>query len=80
MIITIQPDELLPEFRQPWRLGYIKHLSIDYADNAIYAIFQEKLVTIFKFDNFGWINDNRFNIYLISVGPAGIMIQILSRE
>lgn len=50
--------------------------SIDYADNAIYAVFEGKLVIIFRFKRYGWVNDNRTNSYNITAGPAGITIQI----
>ena len=76
MIINILPEELEPEFRESWKMGFITQPSIDYADNAIWAIFEDRQVTIFKFKEYGWINDNRFNSYLISAGSAGITIKI----
>ena len=80
MFIHITPDELEPEFRETWKLGFISQPSIDYADNAIYAIFEGKLVTIFKFKQYGWINDNRFNTYKVSAGSAGITINIIKND
>lgn len=80
MFIHITPDELEPEFRETWKLGFISQPSIDYADNAIYAVFEGKLVTIFKFKQYGWINDNRFNTYKVSAGSAGITINIIKNE
>ena len=76
MIINILPEELEPEFRESWKMGWITQLSIDYADNAIWAIFEGKQVIIFKFKDYGFINDNRYNSYDISAGSAGIMIKI----
>lgn len=76
MLIHIAPDELEEEFRESWKLGHITQPSIDYADNAIYAVFENRVVIIFRFDKFGWINDNRHNSYLISAGSAGITIFI----
>ena len=76
MIITILPDELEPEFRESWKMGWITQPSIDYADNAIWALFEGKNVIIFRFKEYGWINDNRYNSYDISAGSAGIMIKI----
>jgi hypothetical protein len=76
MIIYISPDELEPEYVHSWKLGFITKPSIDYADNAIYAVFENKQVTIFKFSKYGWINDNRFNKYIVSSGEAGITIKI----
>jgi hypothetical protein len=76
MIINILPDELEPEFVNSWKTGFISHPSIDYADNAIYANFEGKQVTIFRFQKYGWINDNRYNTYFVSAGTAGITIRI----
>jgi hypothetical protein len=76
MFIHITPDELEEEFRESWKLGLISQPSIDYADNAIWAIFESKDIIIFRFKDYGWIHDNRRNTYLISAGSAGITIQI----
>ena len=76
MLIFISPDELEEEFRDSWKMGYITQPSIDYADNSIWAVFEGKLVIIFRFKNYGWINDNRRNTYEISAGMAGITISI----
>ena len=76
MIINILPEELEPEFRESWKMGWITQLSIDYADNAIWAIFEGKQVIIFRFKDYGFINDNRYNRYSVSSGLAGIMITI----
>jgi hypothetical protein len=78
MIINISPDELEPEFRESWKMGFITQPSIDYADNAIWAIFEGKQVIIFRFKKYGFINDNRYNKYFISAGNAGITIRIES--
>ena len=76
MFIHITPDELEEEFRESWKLGLISQPSIDYADNAIWALFESKNIIIFRFKDYGWIHDNRRNTYLISAGSAGITIQI----
>ena len=76
MIINILPDELEPEFRESWKMGFITQPSIDYADNAIWAIFEGENVIIFRFKEYGFINDNRYNKYFISAGTAGITIRI----
>jgi hypothetical protein len=76
MIINILPDELEPEFINNWKMGFITQPSIDYADNAIWAIFEGRQVTIFRFKDYGFINDNRRNSYSISAGSAGITIKI----
>ena len=76
MIINILPYELEPEFRESWKMGFITQPSIDYADNAIWAIFEGEQVVIFRFKEYGFINDNRYNKYFISTGLAGITIRI----
>jgi hypothetical protein len=76
MLIFISPDELEEEFRESWKMGHIIHPSIDYADNAIWAVFEGKLVIIFRFKDYGWINDNRRNRYEVNAGMAGITISI----
>ena len=78
MIIQISPEELLPQFVNSWKLGHISNPTIDYADNAIYAVYEGKQIILFKFDKYGWINDNRYNKYLVSAGAAGILIQIIT--
>lgn len=76
MTILITPDELEEEFRNSWKMGHISQPSIDYDDNTIYGIFEGKMCIIFRFKDFGWVNDNRFNYYTISSGNAGIFINI----
>jgi hypothetical protein len=76
MIIHITPDELEEEFRLPWKQEYIKHPHIDYATNAIHGWFEDRDVIIFRFKDYGFIHDNRFNTYQISSGSAGITIRI----
>lgn len=77
MTLFIAIEELELEFQNPLKMGYIKSPHIDYATNAIHAWYEENEVIIFRFKNYGWINDNRFNIYNISAGSAGIVIQII---
>jgi hypothetical protein len=79
MIINILPDELESEFIESWKMGFITQPSIDYADNAIYAIFEGKQVIIFRFKDYGFINDNRRNVYDVSAGKAGITIRITKK-
>ena len=64
MIINVLPDELESEFIESWKMGFITQPSIDYADNAIYAIFEGRQVIIFRFKDYGFINDNRRNCLL----------------
>jgi hypothetical protein len=79
MIINVLPDELESEFIESWKMGFITQPSIDYADNAIYAIFEGRQVIIFRFKDYGFINDNRRNTYDVSAGKAGITIRITKK-
>ena len=79
MIINVLPDELESEFIESWKMGFITHPSIDYADNAIYAILEGRQVIIFRFKDYGFINDNRRNTYDVSAGKAGITIRITKK-
>lgn len=76
MLIIISPDELEPEFRQSWRMGLVTQPSIDYADNAIFAQFEGRQVTIFRFSDMGYVTDNRRSTYAVSAGAAGLMVDI----
>jgi len=76
MLIIISPDELELEFRQSWKMGLLSQPSIDYADNAIYAVFEGRQVIVFRFSDMGYVTDNRRNTYSVSTGTAGIMIVI----
>ena len=77
MIIHISPDEFEPEFQKLWKLEYLKQPHIDYATNAIHAWFEGAEVIIFRFKNYGFVQDNRFNSYNLSAGKAGITIKII---
>ncbi len=77
MLINIQTHELEEEFIRPVINGFVTHPSIDYQTNAVHAQFEGKDVIIFNFKKYGWFNDNRFNTYNLSLGPAGITIEIL---
>jgi len=76
MLIHISINELEEKFRKPWKLELITELSIDYATNCIHGWFEGKDEIIFKFKDYGFINDNRSNSYSLSFGNAGITILI----
>lgn len=80
MTIIISPDELEPNFQLPWKLGLVHHPSIDYADNAIWATFEGKQITLFKFSWWGLVLDNRWCGYNISAGAAGILIDFQKKD
>lgn len=78
MIIHIGPHELEEPVRSsPYMFERMYNLGIDYADNAIHGYYEDQEYTIFKFSDYGFINDNRFNTYHISYGTAGITIEII---
>jgi hypothetical protein len=77
MLIHIQTRELEEEFISPVTNGLVTHPAIDYQTNAVHAQFEGKDVIIFNFKKYGWFNDNKFNTYNLSLGPAGITIEIL---
>jgi hypothetical protein len=77
MIIHISTAELEPQFINPVRNGLVSLPSIDYQTNAVHAQYEGKDVIIFRFVKYGWLNDNRFNTYNLSLGPAGITVEIL---
>jgi len=79
MLIFIDSDELEDEYRESWKLGWIKHPHIDYATNAIHAYFEDKEVIIFRFNKYGFVNDNRFKQYEMNVGKVGITIKITQK-
>jgi hypothetical protein len=80
MIIHITPEELEPDFIQPWKQNLLKFPHIDYATNAIHAWFEDKDCIIFRFKEYGFIQDNRHNTYDISSGSAGIMVRITKNQ
>jgi len=80
MLIIISPDELEPEFRKQWKLGLISGLSIDFADNAIWASFEGKQVIIMRFHKWGYVLDNRWCSYTITSGEAGILINLINKS
>lgn len=79
MTIIIPISELEEKFQLPVRTSYVKGLSIDYATNSIHGWFENEEHIIFKFRDYGMINDNRYNSYSISSGEAGILINIIKK-
>ena len=77
MIIHISTSELEQQFINPVRNGFVSHPAIDYQTNAVHAQYEGNDVIIFKFVKYGWLSDNRFNNYNLSLGPAGITLEIL---
>lgn len=77
MLIHISTQELEEEFINHVRNGFVSQASIDYQTNAVHAQYEGKDVIIFNFKKYGWLSDNRFNTYNLSLGTTGITIEIL---
>lgn len=75
MIIFVTPNEFEPEF-QNFKVRNISDIHIDYYTNAIHGYFENQEIILFKFKKFGVQLDNRMNGYTLSVGEAGLMINI----
>mgnify|MGYP003704713923 CR=1 FL=1 len=80
MTIHIPVSELHPDFRDTWKLSYIRDPHIDYATNCIHAWQDNKEVVLFQFKDYGFVNDNRFNSYEMNAGNVGITIRINKPE
>jgi hypothetical protein len=77
MLIHIQTQELEKQYIRPVINGLVSQPLIDYQTNAVHAHYEGEDVIIFNFKKYGWLNDNRYNNYNLSLGPAGITIEIL---
>lgn len=75
MIIFVTPNEFEPEF-QNFKVRNISDIHIDYYTNAIHGYFENKEIIFVKFNKFGVQLDNRRNGYTLSVGEAGLIIDI----
>ncbi len=76
MIINIQLEDLEHEFIPYFKFRSITALSLDYATNAIHGYLGDKEVIVFRFKDYGFIHDNRFNTCSLSYGEAGITIEV----
>lgn len=79
MKIIINKEEL-KEFKPLFEEGKFTGLHIDYATNAIHSWKGEEEFIIFRFKNFGWINDNRYNTYDLTYNTEEIIIEIHDRR
>jgi len=76
MTILIRPEEFEEGVLPKWGHGLLTSPSIDYATNTLNSWIGNEEVIVFRFKNYGFINDNIANTYQISVGAAGIMLEI----
>jgi hypothetical protein len=86
MNIIIPIEELDPEFYQDFKWNRVYDLHLDYATNAIHGRIRDdkdnRDLIFFRFKGYGFVHDNRSNNYILTGGPAGILITITknSRE
>jgi hypothetical protein len=75
MIIFVTPNEFEFEFRN-YKVKNIFDIHIDYYTNAIHGYYENKEIIFVRFEKFGIQLDNRMNGYTLSVGEAGLIIDI----
>lgn len=80
MEIVIHVDDLIPEYKEKYKAGLITNLNLDYATNGLHGWLGEEDVIIFKFKNYGWIHDNKYNTYEIYADSKQIKIEIHDRR
>lgn len=80
MLIFFDKNELLGFFKDMPNLNYLKGVAIDYADNSLHTFFENVDYKLINLKDYGVYLDNRYNSYSISVGDAGILLKIVSRE
>lgn len=76
MTIFISIDQFENKFQHLYKLRYLSNCHIDYATNAIHAVYENEEVIIFRFSNYGLFLDNRYGIYRITIGEAGVLVII----
>ena len=81
MIVHVSASELEEPFKsRPCDLREMYNLSIDYQTNSILGYLNDIEYEVFRFSGYGFVNDNRFNTYELSVGEAGILIEIIKKR
>jgi len=76
MTLFIPLEELASGWKAPFIYKELSGFHLDYATNAVHCWFGEEEVIIFRFKDYGWINDNRYNKYKITADEAGITLTI----
>jgi hypothetical protein len=77
MIIHIPVCELEEPFcSQSFLMTRLYNVGIDYADQTVSGSFEEQEKIIYNFKDIGFVHDNRFNNYELSVGMAGLTFTI----
>jgi hypothetical protein len=80
MTIIIPIEEVDQKFFQDFRWNRVHDLHLDYATNAIHGRItndpERTDLIFFRFKDYGFIHDNRKNSYVLTGGPAGILITI----
>jgi hypothetical protein len=80
MTIIIPIEDLDPQFFQDFKWNRVYDLHLDYATNAIHGRIrndeENRDIIFFRFKDYGFIHDNRFNSYILAGGPAGVLITL----
>ena len=77
MTIHIPINEFKGKAKKALKSNMVRNVSIDYATNALHGSFPgNDDVIIFKFDNYGFFNQNKYNTYSLSYGEAGVIIDL----
>ena len=77
MIIHIPVSELEEPFcSEPFLITRLYNVCIDYADQTVSGIFENRERIIYNFKDIGFIHENRFNSYELSFGMAGLTFTI----
>ena len=74
MTINIPFEDLTKEAKEAHANKSLKHLSIDYADNAVFGWLGEKEILVYQFTEFKM--DNRSHGYEIYGMGVGLTIEI----
>ena len=77
MIIHIPVSELEEPFcSEPFLLTRLYNVCIDYADQTVSGLLESREKVLYNFKDIGFVHDNRFNSYELSIGMAGLTFTI----
>ena len=77
MIIHVTVSELEEPFcSEPFLITRLYNVCIDYADQTVSGLLEGQEKILYNFKDIGFIHDNRFNTYELSIGMAGLTFTI----